>query len=190
MADFHLETERLIIRNWFEDDRELFYRINSDDQVMEFFPIRRDRMASDKMMDDLRTNIIRDGYGFTAIALKENNQAIGFCGLADATSDNPEQDEEIEIGWRLAPEYWGNGYVTESAQRLLKFGFHDLRLKRIISFAVDTNHRSFAVMERIGMKRDRDGDFDHARVPDSHPHLKRHRTYVISRQDYLSLNNE
>jgi len=84
MHDFHLETERLIIRNWNEEDRDLFHFINSDDRVMEFFSIRRSREQSDKMMDDLRKMISDQGYGYTAIALKETNEAIGFCGLSPA----------------------------------------------------------------------------------------------------------
>ncbi|MEM9278445.1 MAG: GNAT family N-acetyltransferase [Pseudomonadota bacterium] len=186
MADFHLETERLIIRNWCEEDRGLFYVINSDDRVMEFFPFRRDRAASDHMMDRVRTGIQEKGYGFTAIALRETNEAIGFCGLADVTAEDDFTEEEIEIGWRLASQYWGKGYVTEAAERLLKFGFETLDLDEIVSFAVHNNHRSLAVMQRIGMIRDPERDFDHSVVPDTHPELKHHHVYTITREAYLS----
>ncbi len=79
MSDFQLETERLIIRNWKEQDREFFHFINSDDTVMEFFPFRRDRAASDKMMDELTASITKNGYGFTAFEIKQTGECIGFA---------------------------------------------------------------------------------------------------------------
>ena len=90
----------------------------------------------------------------------------------------------IEIGWRLAPEFWGFGYVTEAAEALLDFGFETLGREEIISFAVWNNRRSTAVMERLGMRRDPAADFDHPRVPDTHPELKRHVLYRLSREDW------
>lgn len=179
LPDFYLETQRLIIRNWKEQDRELFHFINSDDTVMEFFPFRRDRAASDKMMDELKSDIKKDGYGYTALELKESGKCIGFCGLHHCKAEPILSRENIEIGWRLAPQFWGNGYVTEASMRLLEFGFNNLILDEIISFAVESNQNSIAVMERIGMKRDKIKDFDHPRVPDSHPHLKRHLYYFL-----------
>ncbi|MNL65918.1 hypothetical protein D3C87_1903150 [compost metagenome] len=86
----------------------------------------------------------------------------------------------MEIGWRLATRFWGHGYATEAAKALLALGFADKGYKQIVSFAVANNVRSTAVMERIGMRRDVEGDFNHPRVPDSHPHLKRHVLYRLS----------
>ncbi|RUZ98805.1 N-acetyltransferase, partial [Mesorhizobium sp. M7A.F.Ca.US.002.01.1.1] len=61
-----MRTERLILRNWEDRDRDLFHRINSDDRVMEFFPFRRDRAQADAKMDELRAWTTNDGYGFAA----------------------------------------------------------------------------------------------------------------------------
>jgi RimJ/RimL family protein N-acetyltransferase len=69
---------------------------------------------------------------------------------------------------------------------LLVFGFGELGLEEIISFAVWNNERSTAVMRRIGMTRDPEGDFDHPRVPDTHPQLRRHVLYSLKRQDWAS----
>ena len=90
----------------------------------------------------------------------------------------------IEIGWRLAPEFWGQGYVTEAAEAWLAYGFETLDLDEIVSFAVAENHRSIAVMKRLGMRADPEADFDHPTVPESHPHLKRHVLYRLSRADW------
>ena len=179
-----IRTERLILRNWEERDRALFHRINSDERVMEFFPFRRDRAASDAKMDDFRETIARQGFGWTAAEIAATGECIGFVGLS-RTGHLPFLPEGgIEIGWRLAPEYWGHGYVSEAARVWLDYGFEALRLDEIVSFAVTANRRSTAVMERIGMSADPTHDFDHPDVPDSHPHLKRHSFYRITREEW------
>ncbi|MBX3576886.1 MAG: GNAT family N-acetyltransferase [Rhizobiaceae bacterium] len=181
-----LATARLVLRNWKDRDRALFHRINSDDRVMEFFAGRRDRAAADAFLDVIRAEIARDGYGFAAVELAETGECIGFTGIVEAELDPLFPADMIEIGWRIVPEHWGKGYVTEAADRWLAFGFETLGLQEIVSFAVGANRRSTAVMERLGMRRDPASDFDHPKVPDSHPHLKRHVMYRLARQDWLA----
>lgn len=178
-------TERLILRNWEERDRDLFFRINSDESVMEFFPFRRDRGEADALLNRLREGIAENGFGFTAIEIAATGECIGFTGLVRADYLEPFLPiGTVEIGWRLAPEYWGFGYVTEAAEAWLTYGFETLGLDEIVSFAVWNNERSTAVMRRIGLRPDPAGDFDHPRVPDTHPELKRHVLYRLSRNDW------
>lgn len=179
-----IRTDRLILRNWEERDRSLFHRINSDDQVMAFFPFRRDRAQSDAVMDAMRSEIDEVGHGWTAAELVETGQCIGFIGLIAAEIEPVVPKGSIEIGWRLAPEFWGKGYVTEGAGALLEFAFDRLGRDEVISFAVKDNHRSIAVMQRLGMVSDPVWDFDHPRVPDTHPELKRHVLYRLSREEW------
>jgi RimJ/RimL family protein N-acetyltransferase len=169
-------TQRLILRNWEERDRELFYRINSDDEVLEFFPFRRSRAEADAKMEQFRSWIAEDGYGFAAAEIAATGQCIGFVGLFDTDNLPFLPEGTIEIGWRLAPEFWGKGYVTEAAKAWLTFGFETL--------GVEGNRRSTAVMQRIGMTADRSRDFDHPGIPDSHPQLRRHVFYALRRQDW------
>lgn len=179
-----IHTKHLILRNWEERDRDLFFRINSEDTVMEFFPFRRDRAQSDAMMDRLRAENSAKGYGWSAAEIASTGQCIGFVGLHDAEIVPVLPAGSMEIGWRLAPEFWGFGYVTEAARALLDFGFETLDKPEIVSFAVWNNMRSTAVMERLGMRRDAAADFDHPGVPDTHPQLKRHVLYRLSREDW------
>lgn len=179
-----LRTGRLIIRNWEERDRDLFFRINSDDSVMEFFPFRRDRAAADALFDRLRNGIAENGYGFAAVEIAATGECIGFTGIHATHIEPILPVGTIEIGWRLAPEFWGHGYVTEAAEALLAFGFGELGLNEIVSFAVWNNHRSTAVMQRIGMRPDPAGDFDHPNVPDTHPELRRHVLYRLTHADW------
>lgn len=178
-----LATRRLLIRDWREDDRELFHRINSDEQVMEFFPFRRDRAQSDAFFDRLRDQVAADAIGFAAVENRETGACMGFCGLHRTDFEPFATQGAIEIGWRLAPEHWGKGYASEAAAALIRNGFEALGFDEIISFAVWSNRRSTAVMERIGMRRDAARDFDHPGVPDTHPELKRHHFYAIRRSD-------
>ncbi|WP_404934795.1 GNAT family N-acetyltransferase [Nitratireductor sp. L15S-10] len=179
-----LKTERLILRNWCEEDRPFFHRINSDDEIMEYFPFRRSRREADAIMERIRDGIAQNGFGFAAAVLKETGQPIGFVGLHRPSGLANLPEGTIEIGWRLAPEFWGKGYVTEAARAWLAFGFEKLGFEEIVSFAVVDNERSTAVMRRIGMHHDPNGDFDHPGVPDSHPHLKSHVLYRLRRSDW------
>ncbi len=178
------ETDRLILRNWQERDRDLFHRINSDETVMAFFPFRRDRTVSDAVLDSMRAEIDRDGFGWTAAEIRATGECIGFVGLHAAEIEPVVPPGSFEIGWRLAPESWGKGYVTEAAAALLDFAFETLELDQVVSFAVANNDRSTAVMRRLGMRRGQ--DFDHPGVPDTHPQLKRHHLYKLARTDWIS----
>lgn len=179
-----IRTERLILRNWEERDRDLFHLINSDERVMEFFPFRRDRAQADAKMDEFRADIRKNGHGWTAAEVASTGHCIGFVGIAHSGILPGFPNGTIEIGWRLAPEFWGHGYVTEAAKAWLEFGFQRLHLPEIISMAIPGNHRSISVMQRIGMKADPANDFDHPNIPDSQEHLKRHVLYRLSREDW------
>jgi len=178
------ETERLLVRNWQDGDLDLFHHINSDEDVMAFFPMRRNRAESAEMMRIIAERIATTGYGFFALQRKGEEHALGFAGLAIARLEPALPEGSVEIGWRLARRYWGKGYATEAARELLRLGFAERGLEEIVSFAVADNRRSTAVMERIGMTHDPSRDFDHPRMPDSHPHLKRHVLYAIGADEW------
>lgn len=178
-----MRTGRLILRNWEERDRELFFRINSDDRVMQFFPFRRDRAQSDAFFDRLRADVAARGYGFAAVERADDGASMGFCGLHPTAMEPVLPFGTIEIGWRLAPEFWGQGYVTEAARAWLEFGFRTLSLDEVVSFAVWNNARSTRVMERLGMQRQPHRDFDHPAIPQTRPDLRRHVFYALSRQE-------
>ncbi len=175
-----LQTERLVIRNWEERDRPVYHLINSDEQVMAHYPFRRTLAESNELFDTWKREIAETGLGGFALELAATGECIGYCGLKFPRVEPILPADTVEIGWRLVPDHWGNGYVTEAAFRLFDYGFETAGLPEIVSFAVAHNHRSTAVMERLGMRRDETGDFDHPRVPDTHPHLKRHILFRLS----------
>ena len=176
----HRGTERLILREWRTSDRDLFREINADSKVMEFFPFRRTHAESDAALARVNDMIRATGYGFYAIELRETAEPIGFCGIAVVDLPGIFPMGTMEIGWRLATRFWGNGYVTEAGKSLLKMAFDEKQTPEIVSFAVEANQRSTAVMQRLGLKRDPLRDSKHPKVPDSHPHLQHHVTYALT----------
>ena len=175
-------TKRLLVRNWEEKDRDLFHEINSDPVVMEFFPFLRTRAQSDELFERLRGIIADTGLGFFALADRDTDSAMGFCGFSRVTNLEPHlPDGTVEIGWRLSRRYWGQGYITEAAEKLLEFGFVTQNLDEIVSFAVATNERSIAVMQRIGMIAAPHRDFDMPGIDDARAELRPHSLYAIDR---------
>lgn len=173
-----IKTERLILRQWKEEDLEPFARMNADPRVMEFFPATLTREESNQMAKKVQTRIEERGWGFWAASLIETGEFIGFIGLEDVLF-KAIFTPAVEVGWRLAFDFWGKGYATEGALASLLYGFEKLKLKEIFSFTAVENRRSRAVMERIGMRYQ--GDFDHPKLPEGHP-LRRHVLYRIEKE--------
>jgi RimJ/RimL family protein N-acetyltransferase len=167
-----LRTERLLLRNWRDDDRDLFERINSDARVMEFFVSRLDRAASDALMDELRGDIAEAGHGFAAVEIAATGACAGFCGIQPVDLAPHLPDGAFEIGWRFAPDFWRQGIASEAALAWLGYAFDVLALDEIYAFAVALNRPSISVMERIGMCRVDGGDFHHPAIPKTHAWLQ------------------
>ncbi|WP_349371571.1 GNAT family N-acetyltransferase [Salinarimonas sp.] len=172
-----LETERLVLRPWRDADRAPFAALNADPAVMTFFPAVLDRLDSDAAAARFRARFDRHGWGLWAVEVKGGPAFVGFTGLNPAPETLPFAPA-MEIGWRLARAAWGRGYATEAARAALRFGFERLRLPEIVSFTTPLNERSVAVMERLGLRRDRRGGFAHPAFPEGH-RLRPHVLYRI-----------
>lgn len=168
-----LRTGRLLLRRFREQDRAPFAALNADPRVMEHFVAPLDRAASDAFIDRIEQRRDERGYSLWAVEVTAPadplaGRFIGFVGLWDAAFDAP-FTPAVEVGWRLAADAWGHGYATEAATAAVADGFARVGLPEIVSFTAVVNHPSRAVMERIGMVRDPDGDFAHPNVPEGHP---------------------
>jgi RimJ/RimL family protein N-acetyltransferase len=172
----------LRLRQWLPADREPFAALNADPRVVEFFPTTWDRSASDAMANRCESLIAERGWGFWAAELKEESRFIGFVGLHVPAPELP-FSPCVEIGWRLAFQYWGKGLATEAAQGCLRIGFEQLDLPEIVSFTTVGNTRSRAVMERLGMQEDAGAIFEHPKIPVGHP-LRLHCLYRLSREQW------
>jgi RimJ/RimL family protein N-acetyltransferase len=167
-----LDTPRLRLRAWREDDLPEFARMNADPRVMEFMPRPLDRAGSDALVARVHAHFAARGFGWWAVEMKAGPPFIGCVGLLVPGFTAP-FTPCVEIGWRLAAEQWGHGHATEAAHAVLEYGFTVLQLDEIVSFTTMANARSRRVMEKIGLRHDPAGDFDHPKLPEGHP-LRRH----------------
>jgi ribosomal-protein-alanine N-acetyltransferase len=173
-----LTTPRLELRRWREDDLDAFAAINADPAVMEHFPGTLSRGQSDELVEKIEGGFEANGFGLWALEVRATGEFIGFTGLA-VPGFEAQFTPAVEIGWRLARSAWGNGYATEAALAALRFGFEGAGLDEIVSFTTLANHRSRAVMERIGMSHNPGDDFDHPGLPEGHP-LRLHVLYRVA----------
>jgi ribosomal-protein-alanine N-acetyltransferase len=162
-----VETSRLILREWQEQDLKEFAGINEDPKVLEFLPAPLSIKETAAWIDRIKKHFIDHGFGLWAVEIKETDEFIGYVGL-NVPSFDAHFTPCVEIGWRLASKHWAKGYATESAKKVLEFGFTELGLKEIVSFTVPANMRSIRVMEKIGMSRDLADDFYHPKLPSDH----------------------
>lgn len=172
-----IETDRLLLRNWTDDDLDPFAEMNADPAVMEHFPRWPSRAESDGLAARERTRVAERGWGLFAV--EADTGFIGFVGLAVPGFDAHFMPA-VEIGWRLARPAWGKGYATEAALTCLARA-PGWGIERVVSFTTTANTRSRAVMERIGLAHDPADDFDHPLIAAGHP-LRRH---VMYRSDEL-----
>jgi RimJ/RimL family protein N-acetyltransferase len=179
-----LTTRRLRLRGWRERDLAAFAALNADRRVMEFFPKALDRSESDAIAARIGEHFVRHGFGLWAIEAPGTADFVGFAGLSVPTF-RAHFTPCVEIGWRLAHDYWGYGYATEAARAASSFGFGGLELGEIVSFTVPANARSRRVMERLGMTRSAADDFEHPALPIGHP-LRSHVLYRLTRAAWLS----
>lgn len=174
-----LETDRLILRPWKESDLVPFAALNADSRVMECFPSVKTFEESRQEYERICTHIREKGWGLWAAELKSTGQFIGFIGLHTVRYE-AHFTPAVEIGWRLAHEFWGNGYATEGAKAALEYAFKHLQLDELVSLTFIKNIRSQSVMKKIGMKHDPKDDFDHPLLSKDHK-LSRHVLYRIKK---------
>jgi len=177
-----LRSERLLLRQWREDDLEPFAALNADPRVMEFFVSRLSRAQSEAMVERIRRHFVERGFGLWAVEVPGLAPFAGFVGLKYPHLPAP-LVPAVEVGWRLAFEHWGHGYATEAARAVLAAGFNRLGLDEIVSITTTTNVRSRQVMEKLGLRHAPADDFDHPSIAEGHP-FRRHVLYRLSRIEW------
>lgn len=181
-----LRTERLVMRRWRREDLDGFAAMNADPVVMEHFHHgTRTREQTAEFMQRIEQEWNDCGFGLWSVQTAASNEFIGFVGLHQALFEAP-FTPAVEVGWRLAKKFWGYGYATEAARAALRYGFSDRGMTEIVSFTAVGNIRSQRVMERIGMTRDPDGDFEHPLVPKGHA-VRPHVLYRLTMQRWAEV---
>jgi len=174
-----IETSRLLLRGWRDSDIAPWVAMNADSRVMEFFLRTYDRATAESFAALARADLERDGFGWWVVEEKNGSPFVGVISL-QAVPFEAAFTPANEIGWRFVFDKWGHGYATEGARAALDFGFSQLAWREVIAMTSLLNVRSQLVMERLGMARNPDDDFDHPRIPEGH-RLRRHVVYRIRR---------
>jgi len=170
-----LATERLTLRPWRDSDADAYAAWNADPLVMRFYPQTFDRASSDASLARAQAHFALRNFGMWAAEITATRELIGMIGL-QVPRFQAHFTPCVEVGWRLAPAHWHKGYATEGARAALNFGFTVLRLPEIVAMTVPANLPSIAVMERLGMTRNPDDDFDNPLVDGP---FKRHVLYRL-----------
>ncbi len=168
-----MRTQRLVLRRWRVEDLAPFADLNADPDVMAHMQKTMSRQESDAFVARIEEEFDDCGFGFWAVEVPSHSPFIGFVGLHRVPFDAP-FTPAVEVGWRLAREHWGYGFVTEAARSAVRYGLEEVGLDEIVSFTNPDNVRSWKVMERLGMIRDPASDFEHPNVPAGHwlrPHI-------------------
>jgi RimJ/RimL family protein N-acetyltransferase len=160
MAAIEIDTPRLRLRTWRDEDREPFAALNADPRVMEHFPGLIPRERSDATVDACMKAFATRGWGNWAVERKDTGLSIPQRQFHFSPC--------VEVGWRLAHAHWGHGFASEAARAALLVGFEQLELDEIVSMTAVSNLRSQAVMRRIGLV-DTGEVFEHPGVPEGHP---------------------
>ncbi|MDM0073773.1 GNAT family N-acetyltransferase [Variovorax sp. J2P1-59] len=177
-----ITTQRLLLRQWRDSDREPYAALCADPVVMRFFASTLSRAGSDRDIDAWRGDIDNRGWGNWAAQTRDSGTFIGYIGLSVPRRALPFMPC-VELGYRLAEAHWGKGYATEGSKAVLRLGFERLGLEEIVSFTTRLNLPSRAVMERVGMVNANE-DFDHPAYPEGSA-MRRCCLYRLSRERWL-----
>lgn len=170
-----IETERLILRSWRQEDLPAFISMNKDERVMRYFPGTLSDAETEAFYNRIQDEFSRRGWGLYAVELKGGGEFIGYVGLHEIGFD-ADFTPGVEIGWRLAAIYHNQGYATEAAKAVLELA-KGFGIGRLYSFTAKVNTPSERVMQKIGLVKA--GEFEHPNLPKDSPLL----THVLYRID-------
>lgn len=170
----YIETDRLILRSWKQEDLSLFIAMNKDKRVMRYFPTTLSETETEAFYNRISDEFCRKGWGLYAVEIKSTGEFIGYVGMHEIGFE-AEFTPGIEIGWRLAADFHNNGYATEAAKAVLLMA-KESGIKRLYSFTAKINAPSERVMQKIGMVKA--GEFNHPKLMEDSP-LLRHVLYQI-----------
>lgn len=180
MGQTRIETSRLLLREWREEDLEPFIAMNRDPRVMRYFPEPYSPERTRAFYGRIQREFAERGCGLYAAEEKSSGRFMGFIGFHGADFQ-AEFCPCVEIGWRLDTPFWNRGYATEGAKACLALGFGQLGFDQVYSFTAVQNLPSRRVMEKLGLAFYT--SFDYPRIPDGHP-LRPHVCYRITREQW------
>ena len=181
MADFRLETERLVLRDWRDGDAERFFAVTNTPAVMRWLGGVMDEDGRQALLDRVSGCHAANGFCFWIVERKEDGEVLGFCGLKRADAPGSTVAGEMEVGWRLREDAWGKGYAKEAASAALQTAFERFGAERVVALTVEGNAPSWGLMLRLGMRRRAELDYVDPRFGEE---LNPSIVYSISRAEW------
>ncbi|MEO6248429.1 MAG: GNAT family N-acetyltransferase [Sphingomicrobium sp.] len=182
MAETVATTERLTLRTWDRADRVLFLAHLNTPAVMRWLGAVQDEATANAALDRI-DGFERDyGHTFWLVERRADHELLGFCGIKRVNAEGTALTGQHEIGWRLREDAWGQGFAHEAATASLDLAFGGLGAPHVVAFTVAGNVASWRLMERLGMTRSGDLDFDDPRYSgDLNPTI----VYRITAEEWL-----
>ena len=168
MADFRHETDRLIMRDWREEDWPFFWEGTNTPGVMRWLGGVCDGAKRDAAQQRLLSYDREHGHTFWCVERRGDGAILGFCGLKRSNQAGGPLGM-MEVGWRLREDAWGRGYAKEAATASLDLAFDRFDAEEVIAMTVQRNTASWGLMQRLGMRRRDDLDFDNAEFDKEDP---------------------
>lgn len=152
-----IETPRCFLRRFTSADIDAVIALLSHPEVMRFSILGpHDREQCIAFIDRCLLQYRTKGYGLYAVTVKPSDHPIGYCGFNKHLIDDT---PEIEVGYRLHPDFWGKGLATEASRAVLDYGFQTLGFTRLISIIEAENTASIRVAEKNGLIHEKDARF-------------------------------
>lgn len=183
MTDSILQTDRLLLRPLQPGDAELHFRMLNSPAIMEHLggPMELDVIAQKhaKAMDLYK----REGFSFLFVIERETGELVGHCGLKRVDHENAKNEGDFEIGWIIRDDRWRRGYAMEAVTAVLEWAFQTHDAPLVVALTSGRNQASWRLMEKLGMERREDLDFDDPRFsPEDNPAI----LYSITREAWDS----
>lgn len=183
-TSYLFRSTRLGFRQWQEEDIPALHKINSDPEVMRYFPQVPRLQDTKAFVKRMQSEYYKRGYCYFAVDLLETGDLAGFIGISERSFPS-DFTPCADIGWRLARNLWHRGLATEGARRCLQFSFHECLITEVYSLAPAVNLPSQRVMQKIGMQKVK--DFDHPELA-ANPELRKCVLYFITRSGFAAGN--
>ena len=149
-----LETDRLLLRQLVASDADVIYALRSDAEIMRYIREPQNRRETENWIRLVSSRWSKDKLGFCGVVEKKSGVLTGWCGVWRLS-----ETDEVEIGYAIAKKFWRMGFATEAAEALLRYAFTHIKPDKITAVAEPENTASRRVMEKLGMKFVRLGEF-------------------------------
>jgi len=149
-----LETKRLFLRPLKKTDADAIYRMRSDKDVMRYIRQPQNRAETENWIRLVSSRWETEKIGFCGVFETTSEKFLGWCGVWRLAETN-----ELEVGYAIAKQFWNRGYATEAAEIFLEYAFENIKPDKITAVAEPENTASRRVMEKLGMKFVKTGEF-------------------------------